>query len=408
MAYFYTYKILGQVNTANVANSLISLYTCPPDATATISGLNICNRSSTMNSWFSAAVIPPMETNAQVSPLTAFTGAYFLAANIAINAGDNIGMVLGATLDANTQIACMGTNDNLSFNLYGAERRLLAGGEYSDGTPVPAPRFGFTGPDFLPPETVIAWGSTSQLSACSAVFIKAQTNTNTDGMYWITLNGTPTQTYCIMDSAADGGGWMLAMKATNSGATFEYGANYWTTTNTLNPSDVTRGNANAKYDTFNYYASKDIMAVWPDILTTGGGLGTSSATNPFGCWTWLENNYNGGTTQTLVNWFGTTAGNRRFIRLAKTTPGWQNGIFSSQPDINFYGFNWTDNFNARWGFGWNENGGGTWPGGNTGSDDVGGGIGMSGSQAWSAGDYISCCQDSTGINRQARVEVYVR
>ena len=100
------------------------------------------------------------------------------------------------------------------------------------------------------------------------------------------------------------------------------------------------------------------MAVWPDILTTGGGLGTSPTTNPFACWTWLENNYNTGTRQTLVNWFGTSAGNRRFLRLAKTTPGWQNGIFSSQSDINFYGFNWTDNYNARWGFGWNENGGG--------------------------------------------------
>jgi len=408
MAYFYDYKILGQADTVNRSNTLISLYTCPADATATISGLNICNRSTTMNANFSAAVIPPMGANAQVSPLTAFTGAYWLAANIAVTAGDNIGMVLGAQLDANTQIACMSTNGNLTFNLYGAERRLQPGGPYSDGTPVPAPQFGFTGPSWLPPDPIIQWGSSSALSACSAVFIKAQTNTNTDGMYWITLNGTPTQIYCIMNSAADGGGWMLAMKATNSGSTFQYGANYWTTTNTLNPSDVTRSNADAKYDTFNYYASKDIMAVWPDILTTGGGFGTSPSTNPFGCWTWLENNYNGGTTQTLVNWFGTTAGNRRFIRLAKSSNSWQNGIFSSQSDINFYGFNWTDNYNARWGFGWNENGGGSWPGGNTGSDDVGGGIGLSGGQTWSAGDYISCCNDSTGINRQARVEVYVR
>jgi hypothetical protein len=27
---------------------------------------------------------------------------------------------------------------------------------------------------------------------------------------------------------------------------------------------------------------------------------------------------------------------------------------------------------------------------------------------FSAGDKINCCQDSTGINRSARVEVYVR
>jgi hypothetical protein len=334
-----------------------------------------------------------------------------LAANIAINAGDNIGMVLGATLTTNTQIACLGTNDNLTFNLYGAERSLRPGGPYSDGTPVPTPQFGFTGPSWLPPPVSSGPdGSTQALAATSALAIKTLTGTNTDGMYWILLNGVATQTYCIMNSAADGGGWMLAMKATNSGSTFQYGANYWTTINTLNPTDVTRGNADAKYDTFNYFECKDLMAIWPDFLTTGGGLGTSSGTNPFGCWTWLDNNYNSGTRQTLVNWFGTIAGNRRFRQAAKTWSGYANpgGPFSSQSDINFYGFNWTDNYNARWGFGWNENGGGTWPGGNTGSDDVGGGIGMSGGQAWSAGDYKSCCDDYTGANRQMRVEMYVR
>jgi hypothetical protein len=57
-----------------------------------------------------------------------------------------------------------------------------------------------------------------------------------------------------------------------------------------------------------------------------------------------------------------------------------------------------------------------YPNGNQGSNDVTGGIGMglmsglsvaTGGQ-YSAGDYISCCSNQTGINRTARVEIYVR
>jgi hypothetical protein len=62
---------------------------------------------------------------------------------------------------------------------------------------------------------------------------------------------------------------------------------------------------------------------------------------------------------------------------------------------------------TRWGFGWNENGGGLFPGGNMGSDDVMGGIGMA-NGSYSAGDLVNCCQNRTGINRTARVEVYIR
>ena len=48
-------------------------------------------------------------------------------------------------------------------------------------------------------------------------------------------------------------------------------------------------------------------------------------------------------------------------------------------------------------------------GGAPGSNDVGGGIGMDAQfGSYSAGDMINCCQDTTGINRSARVEVYIR
>jgi hypothetical protein len=235
-----------------------------------------------------------------------------------------------------------------------------------------------------------------------------------------------------MNTSADGGGWMMAMKAT-TGTTFNYSANYWTTANTLNPAYTDRTNQDAKFDVMNYFESKDIMALFPDITTNGGGLGT----NPYSCWSWLQNNFNDGTRITPISFFNTagtyntgtvnTAGNYggKFIGLAKSSSSWQSGVFSSQDSINFYGFNFKNYPNAsygngtakvRWGFGWNENGEGNYSSpaslagvGYAGSDDVSGGIGMdSGWGSYSAGDYISCCQDSTGINRSARVEIYVR
>lgn len=242
-------------------------------------------------------------------------------------------------------------------------------------------------------------GSTSIQAAESARAILALNPNATDGVYWINLPTVgATQVYCIMNTSFYGGGWMMAMKATR-GTTFTYSASYWTTANTLNPTDTTRNDADAKFNTFNYYQGQDVMAVWPDIGSGGsvGGLGN---------WIWVEPGYPiniGQSKSTLLSLF--SYGNRIFIKDAKTFRGWASGVFSSQVDIRFYGFNWTDNLNARWGFGWNENGGGLYPGGATGSDDVNGGIGINN---YSAGDYISCCQDTTGINRSARVEIWVR
>jgi hypothetical protein len=276
-------------------------------------------------------------------------------------------------------------------------------------------------------------GSSAARAALSAADIKTLTGTDLDGNYWINLPTVgPTLVYCLMNSSANGGGWMMAMKATR-GTTFNYSANYWNTINTLNPTENNRNDGDAKFNSMNYFSAKDVMALWPDISTNGGGLGS----NPYSCWSWLQNNFNGGTRSTLVNFFDTTgtyntgtvnsSGNYggNFIGLAKSSSSWQSGVFSSQADINFYGFNFKNFPNpsygngtakVRWGFGWNENGEGNYTGpaslavgGFAGSDDVSGGIGMdSGFGSYSAGDAISCCQDSSGINRSARVEIYIR
>ena len=241
-------------------------------------------------------------------------------------------------------------------------------------------------------------GTTSLKAAPSAQFIKTNFPSSADGVYWIDLPTVgPTQIYCLMDSNYDGGGWMMMMKATR-GTTFNYSASYWTTNNTLNPTQTNTTDGDAKFDTMNYFAAKDMLARFPDIGSGGSISGR-------GMWTWLQNNFYRGTRIVPITFW--SGNNRFFIQDAKTFSGWGNGVFSSQTDIRFYGYNWTDNMNCRWGFGWNENGGGLYPNGAEGSDDVSGGIGMS-YNSFSAGDSISCCQDTTGINRSARVEIFIR
>jgi hypothetical protein len=247
-------------------------------------------------------------------------------------------------------------------------------------------------------------GSTYDKAAPSAVYIKNRTGTNTNGVYWINLPTVgPTQIYCIMDSSVDGGGWMMALKATR-GTTFPYDSSHWTTVTTLNPTNYNRNDGDAKFHTMNYFVSKDMMALWPDIpYNYGSGTGGNLSLSTYNNWCWLRNNYNSGTRQTLISYF--SSGDN----ISYGTPkGLERGTaFSSQGGNSFYGKNFTAfaNMKVRWGFAWNNEG--DW-----GSNDVIGGLGMytnwGSLQSFSAGDQIGCCQDYTGINRSARVELYIR
>jgi len=180
-------------------------------------------------------------------------------------------------------------------------------------------------------------GSSSANAAPSATAIKIANPSALNGVYWINLpNVGPTQIYCLMDNVYNGGGWMMMMKAT-TGTTFNYDANYWTSSNNLNPSAYNRNNGDAKFDTMNYFPAKDMMAIWPDITTGTGGSITDT-----GEWIWLENNFSDGARITPINFFtnaGTFAGSAptgpyggKFIRDAKTFSGWASGIFSSQAE----------------------------------------------------------------------------
>lgn len=74
-------------------------------------------------------------------------------------------------------------------------------------------------------------GSSSARAGTSAASIKTATGTTTNGIYWILVNGTPTELYC--DMVTDGGGWMsfASMPAgVNSMFAGSTGSTSWTTT----------------------------------------------------------------------------------------------------------------------------------------------------------------------------------
>lgn len=245
-------------------------------------------------------------------------------------------------------------------------------------------------------------GSSAAKAAPNAKYIQTAFNNFTDGTYWINLPFVgPTQVFCILNSAVDGGGWMMAMKATR-GTTFQYSSSHWTSVTTLNTGNTNRNDGDAKFHTMNYFAAKDILALWPDITTVGGSL----SLNGYGCWSWLQNNFNNGVRITPIIFFSSV--NNLFLGDANNFAG-KGSVFSSQVDVRFYGFNYTANSTGanRWGFGWNENGGGLYPNGNQASNDVYGGIGMA-AGSYSAGDFVACCDNVRGINRSARVEIYIR
>ncbi len=247
-------------------------------------------------------------------------------------------------------------------------------------------------------------GSSATAAGTSAMQIKTDYPSSPDGVYWIDVPGYgPKQTYCIMNSAYDGGGWMLALKTT-TGTTFNYNANYWTTANTLNPTDVSRNNGDAKYDVMNGFLAKDMMALWPDISNISGESGSIDGLMQ---WSWLQNNFHsGGLRTTLISKFsGSQITYYTATNGSMTFSGYNTNIFSKQEGFTFYGINYSGAAAAkvRWGFAWNNEA-------DQGSNDASGGIGMSTAYGnYSSGDYgVWSGTQVKGINRSARVEIYIR
>jgi hypothetical protein len=251
-------------------------------------------------------------------------------------------------------------------------------------------------------------GTNQAFPAESAKIIKEITQTNTDGVYYINVNGTSTPVHCLMNDIYDGGGWMMLMKATR-GTTFNYDANYWTTTNTLNETDTTRNDADAKYNTFNYMPIKDVMAIWPDISPTaytnvysknGGSLLIDDG------WVWKVDNWNGSNRTTAL------AGFQNSRDAHPSNPyvfnGFGTSLFSHQTGSYRHILGGSTHTNAwssarvRWGLIFNNQ-----VSNNFDSADVISGIGLG--DVYSSGDTeIGTGTRTMVLNRSARIEMYGR
>jgi hypothetical protein len=261
----------------------------------------------------------------------------------------------------------------------------------------------------------------------SAKIIKDLTNTNTDGIYYILVNGISTPTYCLMNDIYDGGGWMMLMKMSTNTTAFYYSSNNWKYANTLNANDVNRNIGDSKYNVFNYAPVKDILGIWPDISPT-------SYTNPYGNnggsfftpegWVWLLNNWSSGKSVTALSGFSTSRPAGIYTSTILQNVGINNpfyyngfGTWCSYETGSYLHYinafsgtitggtgaspgSTTCNKNIRWGFIFNNETT------DLNSIDAYCGIGM---DSLSAGDYINGLGSTTvGINRSARFELYGR
>ncbi|MBI2085324.1 MAG: hypothetical protein HYT71_02325 [Candidatus Aenigmarchaeota archaeon] len=187
-----------------------------------------------------------------------------------------------------------------------------------------------------------------------------------DGLYDIAPTSDDIfQVYCDMAN----GGWTLIMKTLSSSNTLKYSSNYWTTSNTLNPEDLTLAANSAKYKSFNTVSFQEIR-----------GCVTTSTSN---C---LSHTFGAQKTSALSLFSGP------FLQEGPTRAQF-DAVFSltAQSNCGTRGFNNDGSRKVRWGYlGNNEN--------DCNSVDSVLGFGIS-SGTGSSGVYSSCCSVAdTGKN----------
>jgi uncharacterized repeat protein (TIGR02059 family) len=236
-------------------------------------------------------------------------------------------------------------------------------------------------------------GSSSLCPAQSPQEIVNLYGTNSNGAYWLNVNGTARETFLILNSGyPDSGGWFLGMKGTRAGASFTYSSTQWTDqTTTLNTSSLTDDvSTEAKFHAFNYLPVTRMVAVFKDrasqpFNTNGSGdLGTNS----FGGHTWSEVV----TSTTMFSRFTTNSNivdgsgyTGRFTIHRETNASNGKLVFPYQTGWTRYGFNNSTGYNYRWGTTSNNET-------SMGSNDSGSGIGM---DAYSAAALVTYSDNLT-------------
>lgn len=104
-----TYKVLGQ--SAPSATTATTLYTVPSATSAIISTINVCNRSSSADT-FRIAVRPAGAS---------LTNSHYLAYDTALAGNDSISVTIGVSLATTDVVTVYAGTANLSFTAFGAE-----------------------------------------------------------------------------------------------------------------------------------------------------------------------------------------------------------------------------------------------------------------------------------------------
>jgi hypothetical protein len=103
-----TYKVLGQLASTT---SAVSIYTCPSATQTIVSSIVIANREAAENT-FQIILRPNNETLAD---------KHYIAYNTPISANDVVALTLGITMDASDQLYVLGSDTNLTFQVFGSE-----------------------------------------------------------------------------------------------------------------------------------------------------------------------------------------------------------------------------------------------------------------------------------------------
>lgn len=287
-------------------------------------------------------------------------------------------------------------------------------------------------------------GLTKDTSVNNAKNIIDNTCNYIDNYYWINILNDKKKIFCVLNNNVGnfGGGWMMAMKGAKNSQTFMYYSDYWTTNNTLNqytyiPNIFNDINNEIKTEIFNQYKFSEILIIYNDpqfnnnpyYKTSYYKLNNIEIRGKYSLREFFANNlndfnynnknssmildlnnsiinFNPISTSGCINYNIVTYD--KFLKNYLANPSGFNyttDVFSQQHVCCAYGINL--NFNpphwhkVRIGAIFNENEGSWFQ-----SIDVCGGIGLR--FGYASGDYISCCQSSTGLNRSLPFLLFVR
>ncbi|NDI10606.1 MAG: hypothetical protein EBY74_06395, partial [Actinobacteria bacterium] len=133
--------------------------------------------------------------------------------------------------------------------------------------------------------------STAGCAAYSPQEIYNLYGTETDGTQYISIGGSSTQVYLLMNrSNSDSGGWVLLMKGIRGSTNFGYSSTMFTSSSSTMATDSLSDDVStdAKFSAFNNLSVKKLLAVFKSPQNGSISAGGDISSNAFGGHVWLE------------------------------------------------------------------------------------------------------------------------